>query len=304
MSIPFLSQRSPWFQLFWLVLAVISSLGMASFLSLVAIKLMYGIDVLDIQAFLANDKNENYLSVLRLMQVFQAIGGFILPAMFFAQFYTGNALDVEGLFEKPMLIQSIAGVVLVFCLQPFINFLAEWNAALPLPEAFGISAWMKESEASAARITEVFLKMDSVSDLLFTLFMIGVLAALGEEFLFRGTLQPIALRIFHNQHLAIWITAFLFSAMHMQFLGFFPRFLLGAVLGYAAWWGQSLWLPILIHFANNGAAVLVSYLVQHEVVPKEWETTGTDGDYALVLASLVLSVGLLFGIKKTAPRDL
>ena len=35
----------------------------------------------------------------------------------------------------------------------------------------------------------------------------------------------------NNHHIAIWVTAIIFSALHMQFYGFLPRMLLGVFCG-------------------------------------------------------------------------
>ena len=102
--------------------------------------------------------------------------------------------------------------------------MSEWNASLNFPDAFGFEQWMKDSEERNGKVIELFLEMEGIGDLLITLFMIGVLAGLGEEFLFRGTLQPLFEKHLGNKHAAIFLTAFLFSALHMQFYGFFPRF--------------------------------------------------------------------------------
>ena len=68
-------------------------------------------------------------------------------------------------------------------------------------------------------------------------------------------IQKIFLKWNGKVHLSIWLTALVFSAVHMQFLGFFPRLILGAVLGYMLVWSGSLWLPIVAHFTNNAFAV-------------------------------------------------
>ena len=60
--------------------------------------------------------------------------------------------------------------------------------------------------------------------------------------------------------MAIWVTAFIFSAIHVQFYGFVPRMLMGAMFGYVLAWTGSLWVPIVMHFVNNGIAV-VSYQI-------------------------------------------
>ncbi len=293
MKLPFLSDKPQWLALLWLISIVFCSLGISSFLSLVVVKLLYGVDVLDIQAFLSDLDNPALLPALKVMQTFQAIGGFILPPMFFAQLSTGNALEIEGSFTKPKWLEVALAVMLIFAAQPIINFTAEWNASLDFPDWGGIEQWMKAQEESTAQLTEKFLVMPTVGSMLFNLFMIGLLPALGEEFLFRGTLQPIFRRMTGNVHFAVIATAFLFSAMHLQFYGFIPRFLLGIVLGYFAVWSGSIWVSVAAHFFNNGAAVLLSYLIQHEMVNKSIETVGTSGNWKAAALSLTLCLFLL-----------
>ena len=90
--------------------------------------------------------------------------------------------------------------------------------------------------------------------------------------------------------MAVWTTAILFSAMHIQFYGFLPRMLLGAMLGYMLVWSGSLWLPILAHFINNGAAVVLTYLFQHNLSTINPDEVGTGSDFMSVGVSLVLTV--------------
>jgi membrane protease YdiL (CAAX protease family) len=80
----------------------------------------------------------------------------------------------------------------------------------------------------------------------------------------------------------------------MQFLGFIPRFLLGMVFGYLYLWSGSIKVPMLVHFVNNGLAVLVYYLVGSGVVPMDIEDIGEPsqtlylGFGSLVFAGLLL----------------
>ena len=64
------------------------------------------------------------------------------------------------------------------------------------------------------------------------LLVIALLPAIGEELVFRGILQRELWRGTLNIHVAIWVSAAIFSAIHMQFYGFVPRLLLGALFGY------------------------------------------------------------------------
>ena len=84
--------------------------------------------------------------------------------------------------------------------------------------------------------------------------------------MFRGCLQTILLKWMRNKHTAIWITAILFSAFHMEFFGFLPRLLLGALFGYFVAWSGSIWPSVWGHFVNNGTAVIVTYLSQHKLI--------------------------------------
>ena len=129
--------------------------------------------------------------------------------------------------------------------------------------------------------------------------MVAVLPAIGEELLFRGIVQRMFVRITKNIHWGIWISAILFSAMHMQFYGFIPRMLLGALFGYLLVWSGSMWLPILGHFLNNGIAVVATFLIHNKQLSPEVETYGSTSDsYFAAVASFAIIVALLLMIKR------
>ena len=77
---------------------------------------------------------------------------------------------------------------------------------------------------------------------------------------FRGVIQKKLKNILRNPHIAIIITSFIFSAIHMQFFGFLPRFFLGMILGYLFYYSGNLWMSVIAHFINNALAVLLMYL--------------------------------------------
>ena len=116
--------------------------------------------------------------------------------------------------------------------------------------------------------------------------IIAVIPALGEELLFRGVIQQLFLKWNGKVHLSIWLTAFIFSAVHMQFLGFFPRLILGAVLGYMLVWSGSLWLPIIAHFTNNAFAVVVTYFIGVNKVDPSIESMGSEGGSIVLISGL------------------
>ena len=151
---------------------------------------------------------------------------------------------------------------------------------------------------AAAALTERFLQADNFGVLLINIALMALLPAMAEELSFRGTLQ----QILGNKHIAIWVTAIIFSAIHMQFYGFIPRMLIGALLGYMFVWTGSLWIPVLMHFTNNGLAVLAFYLFDERAVDNKniADSIGAGDTWWLGLISLVITcLGLLIFYRRT-----
>lgn len=243
--------------------------------------------------------NPTIIIGLKIAQLVSAIGAFIVPTLIFTLLASKNKWSYLKLNSKPLLSSLILVFLLIITMSPFINWIVELNSKMILPEFMNdIEQWMKLMEEKAADLTKAFLKMNGIVDLVTNLFIIAFIAALGEELIFRGLLQKLLLDIFKNKHTAIWLSAIIFSAFHMQFYGFIPRMLLGAVLGYLFAWSGSLWLNIFAHFLNNGMAVLFSYLEQRNILSKEVETIGVSGTngFIWVVFSVVLTTLILFGI--------
>ncbi len=129
---------------------------------------------------------------------------------------------------------------------------------------------------------------------LVNLLMIAILPAIGEEFFFRGILQRLFSEWFKNIHVAIFITAFIFSAIHFQFFGFFPRFLLGLYLGYLFYWSGNLWIPIVVHFINNALVVILAYISANGYADIDYETFGSTNNTLILLLTTVLISALIF----------
>lgn len=136
---------------------------------------------------------------------------------------------------------------------PLISLAAYLNLQLDLP------AWMVKSEADSNAMLSGVLSFEAVPELLLALLTVAVVPGVCEELMFRGILQRRLLRAIMPGHVAVWVAAAVFSAIHIEFAGFFPRLLLGALLGYSYRWTRSLWIPIVIHVAFNGIQVMVSY---------------------------------------------
>jgi membrane protease YdiL (CAAX protease family) len=203
------------------------------------------------------------------------------------------------LFQKKNYLGLIlVSALLALIIMPANSWLINWNAKMVLPEALkGFEAWAKQKEDLLAELTKYLTQFDNIGQMLMGLVAFALVPAIGEELVFRGILQRNLGVWFKNHHIAIWITAFIFGAIHVQFYGFFPRMLLGALFGYLYFWSKNLWVPIAAHFMNNGFTVVLLYLQQHQVIKADVESTEAM-PWNIGLISLLLSLAVLFYLRK------
>ena len=290
----------PLSQLMFAIFVIIASFLAFLVVSLVIAIPVFGMEnIINMQA-IADLNNPENLIVLKYFQVVQSIGVFIVPPFILALLYNGEITDYLKLDKKTTLTSALLVLLLSFAASPFVNFIGELNSNMQLPSWLsGVEEWMKSAEDKAAQLTEAFLKVDGLGGLVFNLFMIAFLAAVGEELLFRGVIQQIFTNWTRSFHWGIWISAFLFSALHMQFYGFIPRLLLGVLFGYLLVWSGSMWLPMLAHFINNAVAVIGLYMMDHGLIGRDIEEIGTAADRQyLALISVVLIAVLLWMIRQ------
>lgn len=242
--------------------------------------------------------NRDGLVGMKWLQLLQSVATFLLPALAGAYLWSNTPMQWLHLDSKPSWQEVLAAVVVMLLAIPGINLLSAWNQQMVLPEWMsGIEQWMRMQEDAAAQLTEQFLRVDTVGGLLVNIGLMALLSAVGEELTFRGVVQGMFTR---NKHVAIWATAAIFSFVHLQFYGFLPRMLLGAMFGYMLWWTGSLWVPMLMHFVNNCAAVVVAYLAYNHLEEGRTEmldTIGTEDTILLGVFSIciVLIMMVMYG---------
>jgi len=238
-----------------------------------------------------NLDNPAVIALLYIGQVIGIIILFIAPTILFSVFWTKSRLEYTGIKTKPALASLIIGAVGILLALPMINWLAELNQNMHLPSAFSaMETWMKNSEAKAAEMTDVFTKGTTVGVLLLNLFVVAFMAAFSEELFFRGMLQKVLIECFKNKHIGIWIGAIFFSAFHMQFYGFLPRMLMGAYLGYLFVWSGSIWPGMIAHFINNGAAVFLVWLYNRGSISADADKIGAEGSQMIYVVSSIVMV--------------
>lgn len=223
-------------------------------------------------------------------------------------FIVGGVSVAYLIFENPkeeLMISSwgggknyLYGIIALLALLPIVGVLNEWNQGISFPDALApLEQWMREAEDAAAELQERFLSGTSYLDLIINIVIMAITPAICEELLFRGVLQNQLEKWFKNAHIAVWVAAIIFSAIHFQFYGFLPRMVLGAALGYLLVYGKSLWLPIVAHCVNNSLAVITAWGANKLEIMKEVEavapTYTTSEDY-IFLIGCIFVVGLSY----------
>lgn len=201
---------------------------------------------------------------LKIIQFSLSLGMFVIPPLVLARIERHRSVYFRFGKRSQTSLWLWAAVVMVAAM-PLIEFSAALNQQMDFPSFLHkLEVWMKEKETEATAMTHLLLSTTSFGGLVFNLLLVAVIAAVGEEFTFRGVLQPVLGRWTGNEHAAIWITAVVFSAIHLQFYGFLPRMLMGAIFGYLYLWSKNIWLPVLAHFVNNAGVVIYAFILQRQ----------------------------------------
>jgi len=286
----------PLLQLLLLVGLAIAGVSLASFLALAIAQFVLGVSALDFSALTANpSRHPQGWAALMLFQGLSlagiGAGALVLPLVLrrsVSRYFAPRPLGAAWWL--------VAAGLLILCLVPALSGVVAWNAGVHFPAALhDFEQWARANEDQAADLTKFLTNFSSSGRLLAGLLAIAVVPAVAEELVFRGVLQPNLQRWFNSRHVGIWLTAATFSAIHVQFFGFVPRFLLGLVLGYLYEWSGNILVPMAAHFTQNAFQLLLLYLAQGRHLPATFDP---DANQALpwppMLLSAALSAGLLY----------
>lgn len=282
---------SPPAKLVLLGLLVLGFMLFGSLLAMVIAMQLYSLDIAQLMGIMNNPSAES-LNVIKFFQISQSVFMFILPSIIAAWFFSERTAEYIRIKKVPSAITITLVMLSIASAIPFLNKITELNMQMDLPVSFDrIEKIMKSMEESAGRLTELFLVTQSTSDLIVNFIMIAILPAIGEELLFRGVIQRLFAEWTRNAHVAILITAFLFSFIHFQFYGFLPRFMLGIFFGYLMVWSGSIWVPMAAHLFNNGMAVIYYHFTSQPVGDTTIDTIGRgESSYVIYLSVFLTSL--------------
>jgi membrane protease YdiL (CAAX protease family) len=237
--------------------------------------------------------NPTDLNSLRFIQISSQIFTFVLPPFIYVILTKEKPIESLGI-KKTSLLWILIGLALMYAIMPLNSIFTEWNAGLKFPESLkGLEEILKSTQEAATKLMEKMVNVNTIGGLLLNLFMIAGLAALGEELLFRSIIQTSLIKICKNVHIGIIIASAIFSFIHFEFYGFIPRLVLGLLLGYMYYYSRSIWVPMAMHFANNGTIVFLYYLNNIDAINIDVENFGKT-NIIVTLLSIVVTIALFW----------
>lgn len=247
-------------QIIWGLFIVLVCTLVGLLLSYLLSLLLYGgVEQVDALYLAADFNNPTYIGLLRLSQVLQSVATFGLPPLLMAYLYAEKPWHYLYLDKGPRWNTLLHCLLLFLCALPLVSLTGLLNEQMNLPDSLSsVERWMKSSEEFSQLVVQKMVD-DSTTPAWVNYVVIAVFPALVEELLFRGVMQRLFIRASKSVHWGIWLSAIVFSAIHMQFYGFLPRLLLGALFGYIVHHSASLWIGILLHFMNNAFALYLEF---------------------------------------------
>lgn len=236
---------------------------------------------------------------MRILTVLQDIIVFIVPAVGTAMLVTRRPDQLLAVDRRPPLLPTLIALGTLVASIPAMNLVIHLNESLPLPPEVALT--FRDMETSAAEMISAVVGPHTIPNLIMTVLIIGIMAGLSEELLFRGCLQRLLRTGGMSAHAAIWIAAAVFSLLHMQFYGFVPRMLLGAFFGYLLWWTGSLWVPVILHITNNTLYLIDEYRAFG--TPAAADAAQAPSVAAALGSAILTGVGLYIIHRITRPAD-
>lgn len=279
--------------IFLLFLSLIGFIAIGPFIGLAFALPFISTPLIEIQALLSDlGASSDGKTLLYFMQAGATLGMLLLPA---AYNKLKNKEGIEHYSTKKVgpLIYVLAGLITISFMGVNSIFI-EWNVNLNFPDFLkDFEIWARGMEDRGLQMTEWMTSFTDLPTLFLSLFIMAVLPAVAEEYVFRGVLQKELSIGFKNVHLAIWLSAILFSSIHLQFFGFLPRVLLGALFGYLYYWSGNLAIPIFAHFINNGFTLIMVYLNNTDLLTFDIQNSESSS-LASVLIFAIITFGLVF----------
>ena len=204
----------------------------------------------------------------------------LLPLLFII--YTKRSIRDTYSFKKAKVSPFIAGLLLGFGTM-FLGILLT---------VFTSSLFPADAETASEGLGSAL----SGSGFFATLFVAAVMPAVGEEMMFRGFILA-AFKKRYKITTAILLVAVVFGVYHMSVVRFFTTALLGAALALTVYYSGSIFPAMLMHFCNNGVAVLQmfypEFFINHVPILGEEKLSISSAIILFLLGTVLAAAGIL-----------
>ncbi len=249
-------------------------------------------------------ENPEFRSLLLGMQGLIALITFVIAPYYFLKYFDLPLWDEIRKPSKNSLQVYLGMALIVVVFMPFSASFIELFQPENWPDSLrGLAESMESIDSRYDDIAGFFVDFDSYGEFFLAIIVMAVLPAIGEEFVFRGVLQPYLVKLSKNSMLGVLICSFIFAAFHMQFSGFFPRFLLGVIFGLIFLWTRNIWLPVLGHFLNNFITLLMAGAYQFGLTEVDMNED-VEISPLIALLSVILGVILMIWMRKATLLEL
>ncbi len=222
-------------------------------------------------------RDPGFLREMQIMQTLAAVFGFLVPTIFTASRLSRHPLTLTGFKGLTTGKQVLLTVLIIATGLALSSALGYFTYKLPFPVDWRIK--FDRMENTYAEAAAGLVSLDSIPNLLISVFVLAVVPAICEEAFFRGGLQNYLYRHTGRLWLSVIVVSVIFSAVHFSVYGFLSRVALGIILGLLYQYSGRLWLSILAHFINNAAAVLMMYVQQSNGKSIQDILSERDGSY-------------------------
>ena len=202
-------------------------------------------------------------------------------------------------------VKLLPVIMVIFTTVYFIILNApviEWNKYISLPSFLSsFESWALLKEKQLESLTLYLVSFENNFEYLIGIIAIAIIPGFCEEYFFRGVLQKNLNLLLKNAHIAILLSSLLFSAFHLQFYGFFPRFFLGVFFGYLFYWSGSLMYPVIAHALNNFLSLTVFYAASSGLFGEDIDVSVNSSPeipLALIAFSIIIFIFLVVILKE------
>lgn len=207
------------------------------------------------------------------VSVIQGILAFVLPTLLTWMLTSADPASEIGLRQRVSSRYWIWIIAFYALAYPGLCQTVFWNENMTFPASMsGLEHILRKWEAVGADTTKAILSDQSVGALIVNILIVGLFTGFVEEMFFRAGFQKLMIRSAIKPMVAVWIAALIFSAVHMQFFGFLPRLLLGAMFGYVYYRTGSIFASALLHGFNNSLVVVTTWLAARGIINSDLDS--------------------------------